>query len=122
MGKLLDPTFYQNFFHSAFGCGTSRSGHESDTEERTDIGSQMIRLLGFPGEPIKVDLGEMAQQILTRVHPGTGADSRPPERKIPVWEQDPAPLQGWTETEQRFFIISAKEMKLKSSLEPSRLR
>ncbi len=119
--QLLDSRFYQNFFQSAFGCCT-RSRDESDAEVRPDIGSQMIRFLGFPQEPIKVDLGEMAQQILAKVQPSTGTDTLPTERKIPVWEQDPTPLQGWSETDQRLFILAAKEAKLKSSLETSRLR
>ncbi len=122
MGQLLDPRFYQNLFHSAFGCGAPRSRHESHTAHPSDIGSQMIRFLGFPQEPIKVELGDVAKQILANVQPHTAGGSQPPERKIPVWEQDPTPLKGWTETEQRLFIIAAKESKLKSSLAPSRLR
>ncbi len=120
-GQILDPRFYQNFFHSAFGCGTSRSQDEPDTARRSDIGSQIIRFLGFPEEPIRVDLGEMAQQVLAKVQ-DTGNDAQPPERKIPSWEQDPAPLQGWSKTDQRLFIIAVKEAKLKSSMEASRLR
>ena len=122
IGQLLDPTFYQNFFHSAFGCATSRPRDQDDSGERLDIGSQMIRFLGLPEEPIKVDLGEMAQQILEKVQANTGTETRPLERKVRVWEQDPTPLQGWSETDQRLFIIATKEAKLKSSLEASRLR
>ena len=122
IGQLLDPAFYQTFFHSAFGCGTSRPRDQDDSGERFDVGSQVIRFLGFPEEPIKVDLGEMAQQIIAKVRPNTGADTRPLERNIPVWEQDPTPLPGWSETDQRLFIIAAKKAKLKSSLEPSILR
>ena len=119
MGKRLDPSNYQNLFLSAFGCSCSRSRNECDNEERPspDVGSQIIR-------SIKVDLGGMAQQLLAKFRPNTESetDSRSQERKIHVWEQDPAPLQGWTETDQRLFIIAAKKAKLKSSQEPSILR
>ncbi len=117
--QLLDLRFYQNFFHSAFGCSASRD--QDDLGGQSDIGSQMIRFLGFSEEPIRDDLGQMAQQILVEVQPKT-TDSRPPVRKIPVWEQDPVPLKGWSETDQKLFIIASKEEKLKSSLEFSILR
>ncbi len=119
MGQLLDPHFYQNLFHSAMGCCTSRSRDRADTGEQSNIGAQMFRGIGFPDDPIKVDLDGMAKHIWSQVQPKI---EQPPERKVPVWEQDPAPLPGWSQTDQRLFIIAAKEAKLKTSQEASRLR
>ena len=67
----------------------------------------------------------MAKAIFDRINPAreTAQDgSFNHTAKVPVWDQDPIPLPGWTGTDQKLLMLAAKEEKLRAMQDPKRIR
>ena len=126
LGQLLDAKFYETVAKSVISCCTcrSRENREEPDAEASNFGSAMLRLMQVPDLPGKVDIGETAKKLFNHIKPANESSHVPSTAciKIPIWEKEPTPLDGWTITEQRQLTVAAKEAKLKTTQDPSRFR
>ena len=126
LGQLLDAKFYETVAKSVISCCTCRSREniEESDAEASNFGSAMLRWMQVPDLPGKVDIGETAIKLLNHIRPANESVQAPATAciKVPIWEQEPTPLPGWTITEQRQLMVAAKEAKLKATQDPSRFR
>ena len=65
----------------------------------------------------------MVKNIMDRIDPAHGSANNglvSPVPNVPVWDQDPVPLPGWSVNDQKLLIIAANGEKLKATKDKSR--
>ena len=107
---------------SANSCSPRKcSKRQSDVArfDPSDLGAALLGWIGLPATSLKLDSShtdEKCKLDARALHAQGRLMQESP--RVPIWDQEPEPIKGWTMEDQRALILAAKEAKLKTAQAP----